>query len=139
MSPHDAPDPPGPAMSRVSAPFWAATREQRLVLQHCSSCARAVWYPRVRCPHCASDALEWHEATGRGTVYAVSVQYRPGHPRLKERVPYAVVLVDLDEGVRLMSTVVGTDPETVQIGQTVRAGWEPLDGGFHLLVFEPAS
>jgi uncharacterized OB-fold protein len=127
-----------PPISKVSTPFWDATREQRLVIQHCDDCGRAVWYPRVCCPFCSSIGLTWKQATGRGTIYAVSVQYRPGTPQLKDRVPYAVVLVDLDEGVRMMSNLVGGDPEQVEVGQTVRAAWEPLTDGRHLVVFEPA-
>ena len=128
-----------PPASKVSAPFWDATREQRLVLQHCSSCDQPIWYPRALCPTCAGTDLEWREASGRGTVHAVSVQYRAGTPQLKDRVPYAVVLVDLEEGPRLMSNVFGCDAEAVVVGQKVQAAWEPLSDGRHLLVFEPAT
>jgi uncharacterized OB-fold protein len=125
-----------PPVSKVSTPYWDATREQRLLLQHCRACDRAIWYPRTLCPHCSSTDIEWREATGSGTVYAVSVQYRPGTPQLKDRVPYAVVLVDLDEGVRVMSNVMNTDPDRVGVGRRVRAAWEPLTDGRNLLVFE---
>ena len=127
-----------PPISRVSTPFWDATRERRLVLQHCGSCERAVWFPRVLCCRCGADDLEWREVPGRGTVYAVSVQYRAGTPQLRDRVPYAVALIDLDAGVRMMSNVLG-DAENVAVGDIVEAAWEPLSDGRHLLVFEPAT
>ncbi len=124
-----------PPISRVSEPFWDATREQRLVLQHCQACNQAIWFPRVLCPHCAGTELEWREVAGTGTVYAVSVQYRPGTPQMRDRTPYAVALIDLDAGVRVMSNVLG-DPEAVAVGDRVDATWEPLSDGRHLLVFE---
>lgn len=125
-----------PPASSVSEPFWEATRERRLVLQHCDSCDRAVWYPRVLCPHCSGVDLTWREASGRGTVYAVSVQHRPGHPALADRVPYVVALVDLDDGVRMMTSVIGCPADDVRIGLRVRPAWEELSDGRHLLVHE---
>jgi uncharacterized OB-fold protein len=128
-----------PPTSKVSTPFWEATREKRLVLQHCSACAKAIWFPRVLCPHCSGSDLRWRDATGRGTVYAVSVQYRPGSPQLKDRVPYAVALIDLDEGVRMMSNVIVDDAESVAVGDSVEAAWEALSDGRNLVVFQPSA
>jgi uncharacterized OB-fold protein len=125
-----------PPMSRVSEPYWEATREQRLVLQHCTACERAVWFPRVICPHCGGTELPWREVDGGGEVYAVSVQYKPAHPGLADRTPYAVALVDLDAGVRVMSNVFGCPAEDVAVGDRVEAAWEPLSDGRHLLIFE---
>jgi len=127
-----------PPVSKVSEPFWEATREQRLVLQHCTGCGKAVWFPRVLCPHCGGRDLEWREVGGGGVVYAVSVQYKPAHPGLADRTPYAVALVDLDAGVRVMSNVFGCPAEDVTVGQRVTAAWEPLSDGRHLLIFQPA-
>ncbi len=126
-----------PPISRTAEPFWDATREKRLLLQHCPSCDRAVWFPRALCPHCANTGLQWRESEGRGLVYAVSVQYQAANPHMRDRVPYAVALVDLAEGVRVMSNVVGCGPEDVTVGMAVVAAWEPLSDGRHLLVFEP--
>lgn len=125
-----------PPASAVSEPFWEASRDERLVLQFCVSCERAVWYPRVLCPHCGGTDLDWRPADGRGTIYAVSVQHRPGHPALADRVPYAVALVDLDDGVRVMTNVVGCDAGEVSVGRRVRPAWEPLTDGRNLLVHE---
>ena len=125
-----------PPISAVSEPFWDATRSKRLVIQHCTACDRAVWFPRVACPHCFSQDLVWTESKGEGTIYAVSVQYRPGNAQMRERVPYAVVLVDLAEGVRMMSNVIGCDVDDVVVDKRVTAAWEPLSDGRHLLVFE---
>jgi uncharacterized OB-fold protein len=127
--------PPMPREDTASAPFWDATRARRLVLQRCDDCAGFVWYPRAACPRCLSDDLTWVEAAGTGTVYSVSVHYRAPAPELADAVPYAVALVDLDEGPRMLTNVVDCDPETVRIGDRVHAVWRALPDGRHLLQF----
>ena len=82
--------------------------------QSCDRCRDAVFPPRVLCPACGATGLSWSSSAGHGTVYSVSVLT----PR--ERPPYPVVLVDLDEGFRMMSTVTGVPAEEVRIGARVR-------------------
>lgn len=121
-----------PAESEAGAPFWAATRDRRLVLPWCPTCEAPHWFPREFCPRCLGTDLDWREASGRGVVYAVSLM-----PASADRAPTAVALVDLDEGVRMMSNVIADGPGTIDVGQVVRASWEPLSDGRHLVVFEP--
>jgi uncharacterized OB-fold protein len=126
-----------PRPSDEAGPFWDATREQRFVLPWCTDCERALWYPRTTCPSCFGSAVEWRADAGRGTVYAASVHHRPGPGRDADDGPYAVVLVDLDAGVRMMSNVVGCPPEAVTAGMRVMVAWEPLSDGRNLPVFRP--
>jgi hypothetical protein len=126
-----------------SGPFWEATREGRLVVQWCTDCDRGVFYPRAFCPHCAAgrSALEWRTASGRATVYAAVVEHRPeaaGAP-FSGGEPYCVALVDLDEGVRMLTNVVGCPPGDVQAGMGVAVTWEPLSDGRQLPLFRPAD
>jgi uncharacterized OB-fold protein len=94
----------------------------RLVFQRCQSCAAAIFYPRVLCPTCGSTDLAWAISEGLGTIYATTVvSERNGD--------YVVCLVDVDEGFRLMSTVLDVEPIAVRIGQRVRATIEPGAGG----------
>ena len=86
----------------------------KLGYQRCANCSEAVFYPRVLCPFCGSGALEWRESVGRGTVYATTAVHS------RNRDPYNVVLVDLDEGFRMMSRVEGVSAEEVGIGMRVR-------------------
>jgi uncharacterized OB-fold protein len=86
----------------------------KLGYQRCTVCSAAVFYPRVLCPFCGSSALEWCESVGRGTVYATTAVYS------RNRAPRNVVLVDLDEGFRMMSRVEGVPAEEVEIGTRVR-------------------
>jgi hypothetical protein len=94
-----------------------------LAVHRCDACGRAHYSPRVMCPYCGSAALSWTESEGLGTVYSTSTVA----PRGTE--PYAVVLVDLDDGVRMMSNVVGMPADDVRIGMRVKSRIEPREGG----------
>jgi uncharacterized OB-fold protein len=126
-----------PPASEVAAPFWDATRREELVLPWCTACDRPFWYPREVCPACLGDAIEWRPAAGTGDVYAVSVQHRAGPGRDEADGPYAVALVDLAEGVRVMANVVGCPPDDVAVGMAVRVAWEPLSDGRNLPQMTP--
>jgi uncharacterized OB-fold protein len=127
-----------PPVSDESASFWDATRDRRFVLPWCTECGVAIWYPRLTCPRCLGSAIEWRETSGAATVYACSVHGKPGVGRVEEEGPYVVALVDLDEGVRMMTNVVECPPGDVTIGMRVVLAWEPLSDGRHLPVFRPA-
>jgi uncharacterized OB-fold protein len=126
-----------PPISEVAEPFWDATRGGRLLLQWCTACARPVWYPREVCPRCLGSTLEWRESQGRGVVYACTVEHKAQMRALEA--PYVVALVELDEGVRLLSNVVGRPPERVAVGDRVRVTWETLSDGRRLPLFEPVN
>lgn len=111
---------PGP----VSEPFWAACRRHELVVQHCAACDGLAFYPRSTCPSCGSAELAWRQVSGRGTLHTFTVARRATHPKLADRVPYAIAIVELDEGPRLTSTVVDVDPDTLRIGQRLVVGFE---------------
>lgn len=127
-----------PKPSAAGQPFWDASRDHRLVLPWCPACEQPVWYPREICPRCLGADLDWREPSGLATVYAASVHTKAGLPMMADRVPYVVALVDLDEGVRLMTNVVGCPPAEVEVGMRVRVAWEDLSDGRALPVFEPA-
>jgi hypothetical protein len=123
--------------------FWEATRDGRLLVQWCTSCDRGVFYPRVFCPHCGTgaDALEWRTASGRATVHAAVVEHKPqaAGANFSGGQPYCVALVDLEEGVRMLTNVVGCPPDEVRCGMPVTVTWEPLSDGRRLPLFEPAQ
>ena len=130
-------------MGAESGPFWEATREGTLVMQWCTACERAVFYPRSFCPHCPAGRgeLEWRTASGRATVYAAAVETRPeaAGAAFSGGEPYCVALVDLDEGVRMMTNIVGCPPEEVHSGMAVEVTWEPLTDGRQLPLFRPET
>jgi uncharacterized OB-fold protein len=96
----------------------------RLLIQRCNGCERHVYYPRESCPDCGGSALEWKQPSGLGTVHAVTtVRRKPA-----DGGDLNVSLVDLDEGVRLMSRVDNLAPDAVRIGQRVKARVQVKDG-----------
>ena len=94
-----------------------------LGFQRCAGCGAAVFYPRVLCPVCGSAELAWETSSGRGTVYATTAVYR------RDADPYNVVLVDLEEGFRMMSRVEGMLAEEVEIGTRVAFRFDRDDDG----------
>jgi len=132
-----------PPIGPDSAPFWEATRSGRLLLQWCISCEKPVFYPRAFCPQCGGDSsgLEWREASGRGVIHAVTVEHRPEATgaAFSGGQPYAVALIELEEGVRMLSNVIGCPPEQATIGTAVSVTWEPLSDGRQLPQFRPQS
>ena len=123
-----------------SRPFWLATREKALTYQQCRDCGTVIFYPRRHCTGCLGNDLEWKRSAGKGTVYTYSVVRQSYHPFFRGLVPYAVAWIDLDEGPRLVSNIVGVeDPlRDVRIGMRVRVRWEEHDE-LCLPLFEPAD
>jgi len=126
-----------PALGNEAAPFWEQGRRGRLVLPRCRSCGCYVWYPRSFCPDCHGGDLEWVQASGKGTIYSYTVSYR-GSGDWVDHVPYVIAYVELDEGPRVLTNVVGADPQSLRIGQRVTATFEPA-GEQRLLRFEPCE
>jgi uncharacterized OB-fold protein len=104
-------------------PFWQATAEHRLTYQVCRACGQVVFHPRRHCPGCLGGELEWRDSAGRGTVYTFTVIRRSGQPFFRDRIPYVVGLIDLDEGFRMMAEI-AADPQKVRIDQRVTVSWE---------------
>jgi hypothetical protein len=107
-------------MSPPSGPeqqYFERLAAGRFEIQQCAGCARHVFYPRVLCPHCGAEKLDWVPASGRGSVYSTTVVRR----KPADGGDYNVCLVDLAEGVRMMSRVAGLPPAEVKIGMAVKA------------------
>jgi uncharacterized protein len=126
-----------PPVTEAGAPFWDASRERRFILPHSPVTGRAMWFPREVDPTAPDRPVEWREASGAGVVHAASVHHKPGPGRDPADGPYVVALIDLDEGVRMLSNVVGCDPDDVVVGMRVRLTWRPLSDGRHLPQFTP--
>ena len=120
-------------------PFWEATKNEKLKYQQCNMCNSVVFYPRFACTHCGSDELEWKDSKGEGEIYTYSVVRQNRNPAFADLGAYVLAYVDLDEGFRMMSNIVGIkNPITdVKIGQRVRVKFEEQDSGeFPVPVFE---
>ena len=119
---------PLPVPDDESRPFWEGCRRHELFMQRCARCARFRFTPRRVCPRCQSFESEWVRVSGRGTIYSKVVCHPPVLPAFAERVPYAVVLVELaeDPGLRLVGNVLGCRPEEIAIGAAVEVDFEDL-------------
>lgn len=115
-----------PVIDDDSRPYWNALREHRLQMQRCGACSRFVFYPRAICPYCQHAALPWVAVSGMGTIHSFTVSRRPAAPSLADRTPYVVALIDLDEGVRMLSTIRTDDIDTIYIDQRVQVGFEDV-------------
>lgn len=127
-----APDQTDGVSQGVEAQYRKALDDGRFLIQRCRGCDRAVFYPRMICPHCGADQLSFAAPDGRGTVYSTTVVRR----KPEAGGDYNVALIDLQEGVRLMSRVDGVAPDAVRIGMAVRAQVIQQDGR-GVVVFVP--
>lgn len=126
----------GADASSTGADLYYRTQldQGNFLIQRCQNCQDSIFYPRMICPHCGSDGLEWFSPSGRGTVYSTTiVRRKPEHGG-----DYNVALIDLEEGPRMMSRVEGVTPDAVTIGMRVKATVIDGDEG-KLVVFSPEA
>lgn len=128
---------PKPAMSADTSFFWEGARNGELLVQQCSSCKVLRHPPGPGCPSCGS--LEWAPltASGRGTVYSYAVHHYPEVPGFEY--PNVVGLIELEEGTRLISNLVGIAPADVEIGMPVEVFFDEVDDGLTLPLFRPVA
>ena len=118
--------------------FWDGTKLGELRLQRCNDCARAYFPPRPFCPECASRAVTVFAATGRGTLHSYVISHRPA-PGFDP--PYAIAIVELEEGPRLMSNISGVPqtPEALQLDMALEVEFEAVSDEISLPLFRPAA
>ena len=104
---------PLPQPTPETKPFWDGLKERRLTIQRCNDCGKPYFYPRPFCPSCFSRNVSWFEASGKGKLYTFVINYRP--PPFLGKEPSVLAVVELDEGPRMMTTLVGADPDPAHI------------------------
>jgi uncharacterized protein len=129
---------PLPLPDGDTKPYWDAAKEHRLLIKRCQDCQTAIFYPRSVGPQCMSDRVAWVEASGRGTIYSYTVVHR-APPQFVQDAPYVVALIDLAEGVRMMSNVVGAAPSDVKIGAPVEVVFDDVTPEISLPKFKLAE
>jgi len=125
-----------PVPDADTEPHWAGIAAGELRLQRCTACDLAVFYPRAVCPHCFGAPLTWFTARGTGQVYSYTVVHR-AFGEFADQAPFTVALVDLDEGVRMMTRIVDAAPGQVEIGLPVELTVRQIAGA-GLPCFRPA-
>ena len=133
----ERPQRPAPTMTAESEFFWRAAADGRLVGQECGQCQRLRHPPRPMCPHCGS--LDWNEVplSGRGTIYSFSIIHHPQNPAFDY--PVLAALIDLDEGIRVVSNVVDADASDLSIGRRVAVRFTPTAREMTVPVFSLAE
>ncbi|MGW7515238.1 Zn-ribbon domain-containing OB-fold protein [Streptomyces sp. NPDC054796] len=114
-----------PEADAFTRTYWDAAAEGRLLVRRCRAdgCGAAHHYPREFCPRCWSEDVVWEEASGRGTLYTWSVVHLNDLPPFAARVPYVAAVVDLAEGPRMMTEVVGCEEGALRVGMALRVAF----------------
>ncbi|MGW1840051.1 Zn-ribbon domain-containing OB-fold protein [Streptomyces sp. NPDC002067] len=120
-----------PETDAFTRPYWEAAAAGRLLLRRCRAegCGAAHHYPREFCPYCWSEDVVWERAGGRATLYTWSVVHRNDLPPFGERVPYVAAVVDLAEGPRMMTEIVGCPESALRIGMALRVAFRDAGAG----------
>src|SRR5690554_1918171 len=111
---------PMPVQTDISAPFWEGLKEGRVLIQHCSDCEKWTFYPRRHCSHCFSHQVEFREVSGEGVLYTYTVARIPTLPEFAGPEPQLMAVVELDQGVRVNTTLVGLKEDEIKIGMRVK-------------------
>jgi uncharacterized OB-fold protein len=127
---------PLPVVQPWSKPFWEAAKRHRLMIQTCNDCGLKIFYPRKYCPDCWSANLGWFEASGRGKVFSYSITMAGVEERFAEDLPFVLALVDLEEGIRMMTNIVECKPDEVSIGMDVKVTFRDVTDEFSLPMFK---
>ncbi len=128
---------PLPVVQPWSEAFWKAAKQHKLVIQECKECKAKIFYPRKYCPECWSADLRWAEASGKGKVYSFSVMMDQVEPKFVDDLPYVLALVDLEEGIRMMTRIVECNPEEVKMDMDVEVVFNDITEEFSLPYFRP--
>lgn len=128
---------PLPQPDEISRPFFEGARRHALMIQHCPNCGTYQLPGRFACDECLEEDPEWVEASGRGTVFTFTVVHQLYHPAFSEKIPYNVAVVELEEGPRLVSTIVGVENENITVGMDVEVEFEDVTEEITLPVFRP--
>jgi uncharacterized OB-fold protein len=128
---------PVPVITPRNRLYWEGTAKGELRLAHCTRCDALFRFAHEWCPECWGLELDWKRASGGGQVSHFSVIHQAPYPSFDDVAPYVLAMIELEEGVRMMSNVIGIDPADVHIGMAVEVAFERR-GDFMLPMFKPA-
>lgn len=129
---------PNPGQVDLTKPFWEAAKRGQLVMPRCKKCNHLFWFPRDFCPRCLYRDVEWAPVSGRGRVFTFTIVYQPAHPAFQEEAPYPYAVIQLDEGPRMISRIVGCKNEDVKVDMPVVAVFDAVTPEWTLVKFKPA-
>jgi len=132
-------DKPLPNMNGDNKEFWAGCKAHELRFQKCKACGHVRWPASIICPMCYSKEMKWIVAEGKGRVYSFAVYHVAYHPGFESDLPYVVADVELKEGPRLVTNIVGCRPDDVKCEMPVEVTWKDITEEFSLPKFKPCS
>lgn len=126
-----------PKPTQVTKALWDAAKQHELLIQQCKKCGIHIFYPRAFCPECLSSELEWVASSGEGTVYTYTIIYHSPIREFESLVPYILAIIELKEGVRIMSNIVNCEPGDIHVGMAVKVVFEDVSKDISLPKFIP--
>ncbi|TFY85588.1 acyl dehydratase [Pseudomonas nabeulensis] len=127
---------PMPVATQISAPFWEGLKARRLLIQQCNACTHWNFYPRRHCTQCLAHDLAWREVDGAATLYSYTVTRIATLPDFMDEMPQKLAVVELAEGVRINTNLVGLDEAEIRIGMPLKPVFAEVDAkGNRLLRF----
>jgi hypothetical protein len=130
---------PLPGVLPESEEYWKAAKRHELVFQKCRSCGQEIYFPRLICHKCLSGDLEWFRSSGQGIVYSYTIIHQVSHESFAQDVPYVYAIIELLEGIRMISNIINIDPHQVKIGMKVKTVFEDVTGEITIPRFEPVQ
>jgi uncharacterized OB-fold protein len=130
---------PLPQMEPEAKPYWEYLKQHQMHVQKCQGCGKFFFPPKEYCPRCLSHDVAWTPVSGKGTVYSTVTMHRAYTPAFEGEIPYNLSLVDLDEGVRVWTNVIGIPPSEVKCGLKVEVVYEDVTPEITLAKFRPAG
>ena len=129
---------PLPQADHVSKRYWEAAADGKVLYQECPKCGHRQFYPRAMCTACAAEP-EWREASGQGEVHTFTIIRQNWAKPYRDMLPYVVAMVELDEGVKMMTNITDCDAESVHIGMRVEAHTVKVEDGLGIPFWRPAN
>jgi uncharacterized OB-fold protein len=128
-----------PEPTPLTQPFWDFCKKHELRMQYCTKCSEWIWYPKAWCPNCGKkENLEWRKLSGEGTVYSFTIirQVIDNSPAFQNDLPFVIALIELSEGPRIYSNLIGQSVEQISIGARVSVYFEDVTSEFSLPKFK---
>ncbi len=132
-------DRPLPEINSLTAPFWEYCKKHELRMQFCRRCKEWIWYPKAICPKCGkNDQMVWERLSGKGSIYSYTVirQVIDNSESFSKDIPFVIALIELDEGPRIYSNIVGVSYESISIGDRVEVVFEDVTNEITLPKFK---
>jgi uncharacterized protein len=128
-------------MTPECKPYWDGAREGKLMIPKCRACGKPFMYPRVACPFCSSRDIGWVQATGRGKLFSFEIAHQILNKAFKVKTPVVLAMVELEEGPRILSNLVGIepDPKKIRCDMPVEVCFEKLTDQVSLPMFRPVG